>query len=1154
MNFEDGIPYYPVDTDPEYQFDLYKLEEFYELQAKSEDDISTVDGGYFKDQMFSARVMKEKDKCFFIKDTSSGKTCNFVAIAETMKESPSYDMCYYVTSDSIIASAKFQILCKCTNKKYMTDKIINSKDITERNRNITYALREWYKILNYNDLASMARGKRSTEIEKIFSGTLINIDEAHNLIPYQEKETGKYNTFLKLTEKLNMEDIDDDEIINSKEHYIQIWRIFHLAKRCKLFLSTATFIKNQTREAFILCNLLLNEKNQIPFNFNYERANLKSYFPFFNGLFSYIRAPETGAYPEYIGDRMKNEAGKLITYDILVPKDEYVDIDVNDDSQYYNLKIESQTVVYNCPMIGIQAETYYDNIIRGGPSGYRSAENAISQFVDSRGKYKKDEINYSIDDISNPDYQYSHCSKYAEIITIEKDRLQKDSKPGCAYVNNQLVEGGGIKALVRMFEDVGFEIFDLNTTSRNLNRDPCRETPANLPKTKKPRIVFIDGSTEMSKREEFVNILSSPENIDGEYIQVLVGSDVTTEGINMGNIVREYNVSSRFHEAGMYQTRSRVFRTTAHKALRERLAREQGVNVSDVKIPVEIYNMVASSKYYFIDNDTYDKLSSSTRKYIDRISIPELSTKRIRYTLYSSSSEKGWKDVNAITILEADEEVTEDNFKDLRYYFNKNGYENNISYRRIKEDLRKSYNVYIINTPELEEYMEAYLILPDDMLVKIKYISHSSDLDNYKLSESKNIQPARVKRYAKQYAIDCLVNFLRNIKKYDKDYSIECDYQKCRYTCFTRPENKEPIVLSKDQRDWKNYKLLYSSGKISDCKDKIIDLVKEKGKITLQECFLHLDEFFDRYFIYSAIYKIISERNIIYDRYGFKNYVMYNKAELYLSNLFPYNLYIDSNIIDTSFYYNKCIAVKSDTSYPKEIVEEVDDKIDIIENTTDDYDIYSTLLTMKYSSIRTLIERVLIRFKLQKEKGKPLLYCDITIRDLYKRFIYNVKYKDNIYLTHIFPEFKNSTSYNIVIKFRKVSDTIRVLYYKNGEYSWRDSTGEEADFFRKNISEQILNDEMRFIEKVIEKGSRHYLTYYEDNYRIADVDKIKNNGINITSETDNTLRQYIRDDNLLEPGERIPQGNIKNIYLRLMKENGEIYAISPILEFEEEVK
>jgi hypothetical protein len=138
----------------------------------------------------------------------------------------------------------------------------------------------------------------------------------------------------------------------------------------------------------------------------------------------------------------------------------------------------------------------------------------------------------------------------------------------------------------------------------------------------------------------------------------------------------------------------------------------------------------------------------------------------------------------------------------------------------------------------------------------------------------------------KQCAIGCNVNKKKNIRRNDKNDSADCDYQNCEYKCFNELLPKTSNLNSKIL-DFSTYGELYNNDIVSGLIKQIIHLFKEKTILSLDDIINTIDINILKKFYILALEKIIIDRIIIIDRYGFINYLRENKGIFYLDRNYP---------------------------------------------------------------------------------------------------------------------------------------------------------------------------------------------------------------------------------------------------------------------------
>lgn len=203
----------------------------------------------------------------------------------------------------------------------------------------------------------------------------------------------------------------------------------------------------------------------------------------------------------------------------------------------------------------------------------------------------------------------------------------------------------------------------------------------------------------------------------------------------------------------------------------------------------------------------------------------------------------------------------------------------------------------------------------------------SIDIDMYKLSEEKDIVIKRMERIMKQIAVDCQIHRQRNIRpETDIPGSPTCDYQSCEYQC------SGPIFdPSVDKVDYTSFDVLYSDGLIDQILNDIKKIFNLQFSIKFDQLYAQLNQYARRY-IDMAIEKIITEKIIIVDRYGYSAYLREDRNTLFLQRDYPLvnTNYYRSNY-SLSLYGENLIANQSIKLADYLSTTQINDQVNIIE-------------------------------------------------------------------------------------------------------------------------------------------------------------------------------------------------------------------------------
>jgi hypothetical protein len=656
LDFEEFIPTYPEDTDLDVQELITYKNEFLEVSGKVKEPIPKP-GQYYRHQKALFRYMVSHDRMLNIQETGTGKTCSLVAIAEYFKKYKEEKQIRHVyvleKGSTTVDEFKKQIACNCTsaeNNEYITSKVT---DITlqERHRkgNLTRSLGKWYTIKSYGVFVSEINKMNYTDeqLEREFSGCIFFVDEAHNLsedktIEKQKEEVG---------------DVIEEDAKQEKEKrsiYKTLWRLFHIVKRSKIILGTATPMINDVNEIAPIMNLILPLDQQMPTEkWNYENVTLDQVEPFFRGKVSYVRGLDTGAQVVYQGEEMEK------VYDLEIPQEDQSipfmfmkrDIDGNilqlpeqPKVQMVKKQFHSQSIVQKVVMSKFQNEGYAkadgedqtDEKTKREAQAFYLYQRHAASFVfpdksysgdftslktsalkERAGKYIQPELdkegrrkpgtyvltneNNFKDKIKNIDELRNLSTKYHFIV---KNELKPENS-GNVFCFTDLVTGSGAILFGKILEQYGFEKYKEGQSVFQTTESKKASVCAGDSSTKKIKASFapklrygILMSKDMNESQlaSLLELFNSYENRNGDYCKILIGTPASRDGINVFNVRRGYLMSPMWHPSGMHQALSRFIRSTSHQMLiedeKKRLL-EEGKDPSMASVQVKIYKMAA---------------------------------------------------------------------------------------------------------------------------------------------------------------------------------------------------------------------------------------------------------------------------------------------------------------------------------------------------------------------------------------------------------------------------------------------------------------------------------------------------------------------------------------------------------------------------------
>lgn len=641
--YPDISPRVPT-TDSLFNTLISRKQEFAELRPGISEP-SPARGQAFKHQKLAVRYLTWYDRLLLLHDPGTGKSCIITHSAELFKneflKSPDDPTkirraVILVRGPPLAENIKNEIVCRCTDRVYETDLVMRSTDERVMKSNITRELKTWYDIMTYHEFATIIdRFEREEDLEEYMSNKAIYVDEAHN-VPTLEDIRNPQPPILTIAEARAATAREVQRVqeaaaraiergrrprpiparVRGESVYQTLFRAFHKGKRNKIVLATATPMINAPNDIVPLMNLILPLDFQMPYaplgeaeQVAFANQPLEAFEPYFRGRVSYVRALETGAIDQPMGIQLPG----------------------------WN------TSVYTCAMSAFQYQAYLRGSVQQPGQSLESFyfnQRQASNFVFPDGTFGTEAFNRYIEKIGDqyrfkqtPEAQQCQAlisiprtlellsKKYADIVEICRSSFPEaevvhDDEKGIVFVYfSDFVHGSGAVLLSLCLQAHGYEEFRetqsifIGSQEAGIGPSfgPCSSTtePGFERRTrsgfgKRPRYAVLSSGTPPARIPAILNTLSSYENRYGQYLQVLIGSQTSREGINIYNAVKMILASSSWNHSTNFQARERVFRSTSHEVrLREKRARlaRQGLPIDNVTIDVQTFNMASVYEY-----------------------------------------------------------------------------------------------------------------------------------------------------------------------------------------------------------------------------------------------------------------------------------------------------------------------------------------------------------------------------------------------------------------------------------------------------------------------------------------------------------------------------------------------------------------------------
>lgn len=162
--------------------------------------------------------------------------------------------------------------------------------------------------------------------------------------------------------------------------------------------------------------------------------------------------------------------------------------------------------------------------------------------------------------------------KYSVKLNFILETLKKHNDE-CSFIYSHDVSGGGINAIVKVFETLGW------TQAKGGERKPSNE---------KKRFAVITGQTSASQAEAIRRTFNNPENWDGSYIRVIIGSESAAEALSFHHITRIFMFTPEWNNSKAEQSIYRGIRVGSHNVVWEKRNRKN-VNVKVYRLATTTY-------------------------------------------------------------------------------------------------------------------------------------------------------------------------------------------------------------------------------------------------------------------------------------------------------------------------------------------------------------------------------------------------------------------------------------------------------------------------------------------------------------------------------------------------------------------------------------
>ena len=276
--------------------------------------------------------------------------------------------------------------------------------------------------------------------------------------------------------------------------------------------------------------------------------------------------------------------------------------------------------------------------------------------------------------------------------------------------------------------------------------------------------------------------------------------------------------------------------------------------------------------------------------------------------------------------------------------------------------------------PKEEQNLIVYRLV-SDYIGEIEDETQSIDAMMYKISEDKDIKIKAIERLMKESAVDCSLNYKRNVLANDQPYTQECDYlEECNYKCdYIEDEytNNEWV----GERLVDTYNLYYGEKEIEEIKEIVSEIYLYKSMYDFEEIYnvvLSRMDDIPPIILARALNEIIMYNMPVYNRMGFENYLREDRNLYFLVDS-PFV----SSIFTSSYYSSHPEPITNFDSIDDMLkywhYENIDNVIEMLRENEDDLELIRKILSNLPDYIVQDIVEIFIIAKVKKSPANKVL-------------------------------------------------------------------------------------------------------------------------------------------------------------------------------------
>jgi superfamily II DNA or RNA helicase len=545
--------------------ELYDLKEFRDLKLTSDVPMPKR-GELLPNQKIVQRFMGSYtpyDGLLLFHEVGVGKTCSSVGVAEQIREfAPQFKRCLVLLKGKTLMDNYInELVFVCTNGKYIPE---NYETLTalEKTIRVKKMVNDYYEFSTFEVFSKKIQKLTEPQIRAFYDNSVVIIDEVHNL----------------------KGDLDE---------YVSIHRFLHAIRESKKIVMSATPMTDKVEEIADIMNLILPIDQQLPTkdafkeeyldekgdSYSFKEDKIDLFATYITGRISYLKAPKGDVRRVYEGEHI----GQLKYFNVYAKEMEdkqsnaYANAYRKDKEEkaktgIYSNSRQASLLVYPDNSYGQTGFTKFIRIdkklIPGEVNKYTYSYNLTSEF--------KSFISPSAD-ISIEEKLANLKLLSVKYYTVVKHLLENREK--LQFIYGDLVEGSGLIVFSKILE-----LFGYSNTKGKENKKGLRFA------------IFTNKTITSKQIKNVLETFNSPDNMNGKYIHVIMGSSLIAEGLSFKNVQDVHILTPHWNYSETEQAVGRALRLFSHQALLN----------AGIEVVVKIYHHVALSKVKSVDLMMYE--------------------------------------------------------------------------------------------------------------------------------------------------------------------------------------------------------------------------------------------------------------------------------------------------------------------------------------------------------------------------------------------------------------------------------------------------------------------------------------------------------------------------------------------------------------------